>query len=368
MEQTEQLNTRTNFHFEIAAELITEEQLKLLSKLKPGLFQFEIGAQTTNPEVLRTIRRPYRAEHYNNIVRQLRSMENIHLHLDLIAGLPGESLESQIKSADDLLKLHPNMLQPGFLKVLPDTKMKIDCDQRGIIYQSTPPYEVLQSDRMSVKDLMYLRKIENILNLYYNSGHYFYSINYLMLLTEQPITVILELYDWLRPKLEQGAIARSSQIELFYRFGINYLANRNSVKELTSHQIRFTDLLKLDYFLQGLKGHPDWFSDQQQFDRTLLKTATEKAIVLYRRAGHKIRARFEHFHFSLKKLPGFYSEQNQQFSGVGEAQPSPPRVMAYLTEQSKNVKDKKSSLYICALQLGQGPVKVIEEYQLIDIL
>ncbi|HHT24624.1 MAG TPA: DUF4080 domain-containing protein [Clostridiaceae bacterium] len=368
MRQTEELKTRTNFHFEIAAELMTEEQLTLLSELKPGLFQFEIGAQTTNPEVLRTIRRPYQAEHYNNIVRQLRNMENIHLHLDLIAGLPGESLESQIKSANDLLLLRPNMLQMGFLKVLPDTKMKTDCEQRGAIYQTMPPYEILQSDRMSVKDLMYLRKIENVLNLYYNSGHYFYSINYLMLLTEQPFAVILELYDWLRPNLEQGAIARSTQIELFYRFGMNYLENNSSVEELTNHQILFADLLKLDYFLQGFKGYPNWFTDLQQTDQAILKDATEKAMILYRKAGHKVRARFECFHFSLIDLPGFSPAQHKQFSGVGVVQPSPTRVLAYLKEQSKKKEDKLSSLYICALQLGQGPVKVIAEYQLIDIL
>ena len=138
IQQTDQLKTRTNFHFEIAAELMTEEQLTLLSELKPGLFQFEIGAQTTNPEVLRTICRPYQAAHYNDIVRQLRNMENIHLHLDLIAGLPGETLESQIKSANDLLLLHPNILQMGFLKVLPDTRMRIDCDQREMVYQTLP--------------------------------------------------------------------------------------------------------------------------------------------------------------------------------------------------------------------------------------
>ncbi|NLJ69924.1 MAG: DUF4080 domain-containing protein [Clostridiaceae bacterium] len=367
MRQTDQLKTRTNFHFEIAAELITEEQLTLLSKLKPGLFQFEIGAQTTNPEVLQIIRRPYRAEHYNNIVRQLRSMENIHLHLDLIAGLPGESLESQIKSANDLLLLHPNMLQMGFLKVLPDTRMKIDCDQRGMIYQTQPPYEILQSDQMSADDLMYLRNVENILNIYYNSGHYFYSINYLMLLTEQPFTVIMELYDWLKPELERGALARPTQIELFYRFGMDFLRNISSFEALTHHQILFADLLKLDYFLQGLKGYPDWFTDKQQIDQTILKAATEKATVLYREAGHKNRARFESFHFSIKKLPGFCLNQNLEFSGVGAVQPSPIRVMDYLTEQIEQ-EGKLSSLYVCALRLGQGPVKVIEEYQIIDIL
>lgn len=368
MRQTEKLKTRTNFHFEIAAELITEEQLTLLSELKPGLFQFEIGAQTTNPEVLRTIRRPYRAEHYSNIVKRLRSMENIHLHLDLIAGLPGESLESQIKSANDLLRLHPNMLQMGFLKVLPDTRMKIDCDQRAMIYQSSPPYEILQSDRMSAEDLMYLRKVEQVLNLYYNSGHYFYSINYLMHLAEQPFTVILDLYDWLRPELEQGSIARSRQIELFYQFGINYLADNSVVQELSNHQILFGDLLKLDYFLQGLKGYPDWLTSQQHSDQEILDAATERAKVLYREAGYQTRARFEHFHFSLTKLPGFCSDHNQQFSGAGEVHPGPDRVIAYLKEQNKEKDSKLSSSYICALQLGQGPVQVIAEYQSIDLL
>ena len=368
MQQTESINTRTNFHFEIAAELITEEHLTLLSELRPGLFQFEIGAQTTNPEVLRTIRRPYRAEHFNHVVSRLRSMENIHIHLDLIAGLPGESLESQIKSANDLLNLHPNMLQMGFLKVLPDTKMKIDCDQRSMIYQMLPPYEILQSDRMSAEELMYLRKIEQVLNLYYNSGNYFYSINYLMHLSEQPFTVILDLYDWLRPEMEQGALARSSQVELFYRFGMKFIAEKSSVQELTNDKILFADLLKLDYFAQGMKGYPDWLYDLRYTDQTIIEEVMEKAKVLYREAGHRTRARFEHFHFSLKELPGFCSDRSKQFSGAGEVQPSPTRVIAYIKEQSRKFDSELSSSYICALLLGQGPVQVIEEYQLIDIL
>lgn len=372
IEKSAQLKTRTNFHFEIAAELMTAKQIELLSSAKAGLFQFEIGAQTTNPAVLEIIRRPYRADHYKDIVRQVRSMENIHIHLDLIAGLPGETLKSQIHSANELLKLYPNMLQMGFLKVLPDTQIKFDCDQRGMIYQDHPPYEILESDAMTAAELMYWRKIENIVNLFYNSGHYFYSISFLLGLLENPFTVFTKLYEYFKPEIEKGKISRNARIDLFYQFAIEFLENLQLknislskdgkiwVTHLKQAKDVFRDLLSVDYFSQGLRGFPDWLKSLHQSEAQHSKELFQKANKKFQAEDHKLRARFELFNFSLKELPGIeFAEVNQHFSGAGEVQPTGNRILSYLKKQ---VLDQDACQYVCALKLGQGPFQIISEY------
>ncbi|MDI9489854.1 MAG: DUF4080 domain-containing protein [Clostridiaceae bacterium] len=396
IEKSEKFQTRTNFHFEIAAELLNQAQIDLLATARPGLFQFEIGAQTTNPEVLKTIRRPYRAEHYRKMVRQIRKMENIHLHLDLIAGLPGENLISQIESANDLLKLYPNMLQMGFLKVLPDTQMKFDCDQRDMIYQDFPPYEILKSDAMSAEDLMYYRKLENLVGTYYNSGHYFYSINLLLSMLEQPFSVFILLYDYLKPRLRKGAISRSDQTSLFHKFGLLFLEelkNKKNSKQIKYQMINFdnnqyisnlelnhkmefwledfellvsifTDLLKLDYFLQGQRGYPDWFTGLSQSQDHKKRSIFDKATNLYRESGYRTRGRFEAFSFSVEQLLNLNSELNTKYSGAGDIQPYPEKVLQYLEKFVFENKYPERPVYVSALKLGQGPIQVIKEYQL----
>lgn len=368
-----ELKTRTNFHFEIAAELLTDDQLALLSTAKPGLFQFEIGAQTTNPDVLKIINRPYREENYKKIVKTLRKMENIHIHLDLIAGLPGETLNSQINSANELLKLDPNMLQIGFLKVLPDTQIKNDCDSRQMIYQDFPPYEILASDAMSASELMYWRKIEEKVNVFYNSGHYFYSINFLLGLLNQPFTVFFELHEYLDPILEQGKLSRNKRIDLYYQFGIEFLEklkNENLlltkdgqiwISHLNKSKLVFRDLLKLDYFFQGLKGFPSWLESLHQNDESHFKELYEIANEKFQKERHKGRVRFEFFVFSLKHLPGIeFKTNNQCFSGAGEVTPRAERVLLYLKDQ---VLKQRDSEYVCALKLGHGPVQIVREYR-----
>lgn len=372
IERSNQLKTRTNFHFEIAAELLNQKQIDLLKTAKAGLFQFEIGAQTTNSEVLKIIGRPYQPEFYNNAVKQLRSMENIHLHLDLIAGLPGESLESQINSANELLQLYPNMLQMGFLKVLPNTKMKFDCDQREMIYQDFPPYEILESDHMTANELMYYRKLEKIVETFYNSGHYFYSLNFLLGFSKKPFSIFISLNDFLEAELKQGALSVNRQVELFHQFGLVFIDSQIDdlsiktemkfwLEDVSYTKTIFTDLLKLDYFLQGKRGFPNWFSSLQQDSDSYKKTAYRKSLELYRQTTYQDRVRFENFRFSLKSLPGLDSKSDL-FAGAGEVQPMPDRVLENLIEQAKNLKLTENKFYVCALRLGHGPMKVITEY------
>ncbi|MGI6545697.1 MAG: DUF4080 domain-containing protein [Fastidiosipilaceae bacterium] len=163
---------RTTFHFEIEPNLLNEEALRTLETAPDGLFQLEIGVQTTDPEVLRVIRRHGDVRKIHEAVTRLRKAGNMHLHLDLIAGLPGESLAGIVKSFDDVMAMHPHALQLGFLKVLKGTAMEQTARERGMRWRDNPPYEIIASDALSFADLALLKEIETLLDRYYNSGHH----------------------------------------------------------------------------------------------------------------------------------------------------------------------------------------------------
>lgn len=176
----EQDNGVTNFHFEINGDLITSEQLQLLSKARRGLFQFEIGLQSTNPQTLAAIGRSNRFEVLKKNLLALRQQENIHLHLDLIAGLPYESYARFGQSFDDAFSCRPHMLQLGFLKVLKGTRLAQDCSRYGIRFRSHPPYEVLDTQWITFSELCQLKGIEELVGHYWNSGHYPVSLPFLL--------------------------------------------------------------------------------------------------------------------------------------------------------------------------------------------
>ena len=136
-------NGKTNFHFEISADILDDETLELLAKARPSLFQFEIGIQTTNIDVLSTIERKMDFDKLSNIVKRIKSNKNIHQHLDLIAGLPGEDYNSFKRSFNDVYSLYPEKLQLGFLKVLKGSKMRHNKDEYGLVYKDKAPYEIL---------------------------------------------------------------------------------------------------------------------------------------------------------------------------------------------------------------------------------
>ena len=165
-------NGVTNFHFEVAADLITEEMLALFSKMRNGLIQLEIGVQSTNEDTICEIRRKMDFEKVAQLVTKVKNMGNIHQHLDLIAGLPNEAYESFGKSFDDVFALRPEQLQLGFLKVLKGSYMYENRDAYGLVYRSEPPYEVLSTNWVSYDEMIRLKGIEQIVELYYNSHQY----------------------------------------------------------------------------------------------------------------------------------------------------------------------------------------------------
>ncbi len=165
-------NGITNFHFEIAADILTDEETKLLQSLRPGQVQLEIGVQTTNKETLREICRPADSGHIARVVQRLRERKNIHLHLDLIAGLPCEDYESFAASFNEVYAMDPHQLQLGFLKVLKGSPMARRAGEYGIVYRDRPPYEVLYTKWLSYGELLRLKQIEEMVELYYNSGQF----------------------------------------------------------------------------------------------------------------------------------------------------------------------------------------------------
>ncbi len=373
IEKTIAMQTRTNFHFEIAAELISDEQIELLSKAPPGLFQFEIGAQTTNPEVLRIIRRPYHAAVFKEKIRKLRKAENIHIHLDLIAGLPGETLDSQIQSADELLDLDPEMLQMGFLKVLPNVPIRQECDARRMIYQNFPPYEILASDAMSAEDLMFWRDIEKIVDTYYNSGQYFYLIQYLLALIKKPMQLFIILQKYIAAQYGKNKISQQNRFlvlaefsKFFRRILVDPKHDGVELTELGAFYSRkidlfykiSIDLLKAEYFRQGLKAFPIWFENLQQVkDQKIQETISYMQETLLAQ-GVRQRVRYEKFSFSLADLPGFQKERNIHFVGAGNIQPSRERLVQYLAQI-----DEKAE-YICGLQISPGKTSLLIEQKL----
>lgn len=165
-------NGITNFHFEISADLLREDELELISDMRPGLIQLEIGVQSTNGDTIREIHRTMRLEEVYRAVNRVKAGKNIHQHLDLIAGLPFEDYQRFQQSFNDIYALHLQQLQLGFLKVLKGSYMYEHAQEYGLVYRSRPPYEVMASKWVSYDEMLEIRLVEEMLELHYNSGQF----------------------------------------------------------------------------------------------------------------------------------------------------------------------------------------------------
>lgn len=212
-------NGVTNFHFEIAADLLDDAQVALLAKMRPGLVQLEIGVQSTNPRTVEAIHRRMDLEKVAKRVAQVRQARNIHQHLDLIAGLPYEDYASFAKSFDDVYRMEPDQLQLGFLKVLKGSAMAEMTKEHGIVYKSEPPYEVLSTKYLSYADLLRLKDVEEMVEVYYNSGQFLCALPYLEAHFASPFAMFERLAAYYR---ENGLLecrhGRMERYEILYRF------------------------------------------------------------------------------------------------------------------------------------------------------
>ncbi|GAB1475197.1 B12-binding domain-containing radical SAM protein [Bacillota bacterium] len=172
-------NGITNYHFELCGDIISDELLEILPAARPGLFQFEIGVQSTNPETLKSINRRCDFDLLFENVNRIREMGNIHLHLDLIAGLPHENYQSFAASFNHVYRMKPHMLQLGFLKLLPGTPIREEAEKYSYVFRSKAPYEVISNSFITAKELAKLKMVEMVFDLYYNRGGFENTLEYL---------------------------------------------------------------------------------------------------------------------------------------------------------------------------------------------
>lgn len=258
-------NGVTNFHFEIAADLLDDDYFDLLEKMRPGAVQLEIGVQSTCPDTIREINRKMDFHKVADVVRKISSWNNIHIHLDLIAGLPFEDFHTFRKSFNDVYCLHPEQLQLGFLKVLKGSQMEYCAPQYHLIYTSLPPYEVLSTKWLSYDDICHLKQMEEVLEIYYNSGQFQHTLKFLCDFFADPF----EMYELLASWYEQHDLfgiqsSRVRKYEILLEFGINYFNEyiRPEAGLLENdHTVHFVSLLKeylaYDLYLrENMKNRP----------------------------------------------------------------------------------------------------------------
>lgn len=244
----------TNFHFEIAADLITEEELALLAKMRPGLVQLEIGVQSTNLKTLEAIKRKMDFDKVGEIVQKIQESHNIHQHLDLIAGLPYEDYESFSKSFQDVYSLHPQQLQLGFLKVLKGSYMEEHLEEYKGIYQNKEPYEILATRWLPYGDVLRLKQVEEMVEVYYNSGQF----QNLMKAMEEKYANMFQFFACLGEVYEERGYLKLSHTRIRrYEILLDFL------KERFPEEIqKFRELAVLDvYARENAKSRPSFADD-----------------------------------------------------------------------------------------------------------
>lgn len=261
-------NGVTNFHCEISADLLNEEELELLGTLRPGLLQLEIGVQTVNRDALAAIHRTAPFEKIAEHVNRVQKSHNVHQHLDLIAGLPYEDFESFRHSFDTVYALYPQELQLGFLKVLKGSEMYLRAQEYGIVYHSTPPYEVLQTKWITCDELLRLKEIEEMLEVYYNSLQYRNTMHAAEALFARPIELYEALADYYnKEQLNGKSYSRLQRMEILRGF-----LHGEAEKRGTLPVEYFDELLTLDLYLrENAKSRPAWAGDQEQEKEAVIR-------------------------------------------------------------------------------------------------
>ena len=247
-------NGITNFHFEVSADLLDEEELNIIEKMRPGLIQLEIGVQSTNVDTISEINRTMDFEKLAGIVKRIKKSDNVHQHLDLIAGLPYEDFNSFKKSYNDVYELGPQQLQLGFLKVLKGSKMHSKCEEYGIKYQGLPPYEVLCTQELTFDEILQIKLVEEMTEVYYNSGQFNKTLILLKEAFETPFDMFLELGRYYEDRGLRGiSHSRIRRYEILRDF---ILENDN--KNLNVYD----ELMLFDlYSRENLKARPEWIKE-----------------------------------------------------------------------------------------------------------
>lgn len=254
----------TRFHFEISSDLLKKEELEFLNTVPPGLFQFEAGVQSTNADTLTIINRRADLAKIKKNIGEIERGNNIHVHLDLICGLPGEGYISFAKSFDDVFEMNPQMLQLGFLKLLKGSALRDEADKRGIIFNDFAPYEVLNTPSISYKEICRLKGIEEMVERYYNSGRFHSSIMYMLRKYKSPFEYFEDLSLYGSSRFGEGFKMNSGdQYRMLYDF---YCDMKFEGKDFLK------ECLSFDCLMQGRNPSvPDFLKPEIHINRELLK-------------------------------------------------------------------------------------------------
>lgn len=249
-------NGITNFHFEVAADLLSDEEINLLNSMRSGLVQLEIGVQSTNPETIKAISRKTNFDKISENVRRVRENRNVHQHLDLIAGLPHEDLESFKNSFNEVYGLRPDQLQLGFLKVLKGTPIVMDAKEFGIVHRDIAPYEVLFTNWLSFDDVLTLKLVEEMVEVYYNSSQFGTSIKFMEHYFDSYFDLYRELGEHYKDKgLLDIKHTRIRRYEILLDFMEPKLSSIDGFKEILIYDL---------YLREKLKSRPSFAVDEDE--------------------------------------------------------------------------------------------------------
>lgn len=287
-------NGVTNFHFEISADLLTEEEIALIGTMRQGLIQLEIGVQSTNPGTVEEIRRVMDLNRLEEVVERVKTKGNIHQHLDLIAGLPFEDYETFGHSFDRIYALHPQQLQLGFLKVLKGSYMYENRKAYGIMYHAKPPYEVMATNWISYDEILKIKNVEEMLEVYYNSGQFEMTMQILEQAFESPFQMFLTLGEF----YERNGLfflnhSRIRRCEILLDF----------VKEQDEEHLElYRETLTFDlYYRENMKSRPAWAPEPASFKekaRMLLEQQSDKG----KSGGKQRNVHVEPFYYDFTLL------------------------------------------------------------------
>ena len=242
-------NGVTNFHFEISADILTDKELAILEKMRPGLVQLEIGVQSTNSETIKEINRVMDVEKLRQVVARIHSFKNIHQHLDLIAGLPFEDFTTFQKSFNEVYSMKPEQLQLGFLKVLKGSKMWEMAAEYGIAYTEKPPYEVLFTNWITYDEILKLKQVEEMVEMYYNSNQFTYTLAMLEQEFETPFKLYETLADYY---VEKGYALQNPARGYRYQILLDFC-----VEKAPQREFMYRELLTFDIYLrEKMKTRP----------------------------------------------------------------------------------------------------------------
>lgn len=286
-------NGITNFHFEIEADILKDDEIELLSKMRPGLAQLEIGVQTTNSQTLKEIRRYMDIEKLRYTVKTILEYQTVHIHLDLIAGLPYEDYISFKNSFNDVYNMHPHQLQLGFLKVLKGSYMYEKSKDYGLVYLEKPPYEVLYTNWLSYEEVRKLKAVEEMVEIYYNSNQFTHTLCVL----EQEFSSPFDMYEKLAEFYEQKGYFVKTPSRM-YRYDVLLEFVEETVT--TSQKDLYKELLVFDIYLrENVKSRPS-FASELMAEKERVRSFYEKEVEIpqylkgYEKYDAKQMARMTH--------------------------------------------------------------------------